>query len=202
MNKTKTVISTLGGIFAAIIMAGCVSATADEPSVCDSKNVVFDLPTLPSVPPNAPSDYSATIPSLSTTTTSVDFSTTLNKVSDIADSVQIAVNQLVLSNPNGQFDWVQNLSVSINDGDAGPSVVIATYTASNVSGSAPLTPTLVASNDTIFQYFKAGPVELTITLGSATVNASTLSMLESLNGNIGTTISICMDVNGHVSKSL
>jgi len=201
MIKTISSLSIL-----AFVALSCATVTVTEPNACDSQSISFPLPTLPTLPAEAQSvlaGQSFTIPPVSKTT-SFDFSGTLSKISDISSSVSAGIDQLNLDNSDGEFSWLDNISVSMQSTTL-PSIPLATYQAVSPGAQLNLLSSLEATPDQVLSYFKSGPVTLTITLGSATgtvVNGSTVELLQRLNGQLSTNLSVCVSASASVSKSL
>ena len=190
-------------VFCAVLVVGCVQANISDQSVCDGQSIMFVLPVLPPVPSGTMGQVD--MPQVSTTT-SVDFSSALSNVSNIANNVQVSINSMTIDNPNGELSWVHMLEVDMTGSPASqyPQTQLAIY---NGGGGSELTPTLTASADTVLQYFKSGQTTLTITLGSSAgtmVDAATVSMLQGLPGypNVSSAVNVCMSVQGSVSKSV
>src|SRR5258708_7535689 len=103
----------------ALTLSGCVQATVSEPSACDQKDVSFPLPPEPSdlaavcADPSlvASAPQSWTLPDQSTTT-QVNFSDPLKKVSDLASDLKVQINQLFLDNNNAEFAAVSGVDVN------------------------------------------------------------------------------------------
>lgn len=195
-------------------LSGCVSATVSEPSVCDTQSASWTVPTLPALPAGTncaalpPIDGNA-IPAVSTSV-QVDFSSALHNVSNIADSLNVNITQLLLNTlgdagHNADLNWVNSINVGIAvTGDAvHPLVELATYTAPDAGGVGDqLTFDVVLAGSQIFDYLSAGQVTLTFTLQAApsitACDAYTLSQLSAIDGNID----ICVSATGNFSKKL
>ena len=190
-----------GALVAACIIS-CVSATVTEPSACDTHAFSWTIPNLPAVPSGV--SGTATIPPVSTSTT-VNFSDVLSKVSNVASNVQVGINTLTIDNTNGDLSWVTSLEVDMTGSDPTmPQQQLALYTSSG-SEAAQLTPTITASQSDVLRYFQAGQVTLTITLGPGSgtvVDAATVTTLAGMSGTIGTNLNTCMSLSGHFNKSL
>jgi hypothetical protein len=170
--------------FLLVSMTGCVTATVSDtnPGICDT----FDLGTPPSFPVSVgpgiplPDQYF---------TTQMDFSSSISKLSDVANNLTVNVSNLNLSN-NGDLTWVDTIDVSIS-ATGMPSIPFASY--ENMTGTDP------------------GPeVSMKVLIDSGTL----LSYLEhpiTLQFNVNGTIptkqvdfenTMCIGLNGKFSKSL
>ncbi len=200
MIKTISVLSLLA-------LCNCATASLAE-SACDEQSLSFEIPNISSLPPivvnNTPSEFSVTIPPV-TKSTSFDFSSTINKINDVATNLNVDIDSLSLNNSNGEFSWVKYVAVTMQSTKL-PSVPLAIYNAPAASSNQiDLMPALQASPTEILDYFKSGEVTLTITLGSeagTVVDNTTYKMLDSLNGQIPVTVNVCVGVSAQVSKSL
>ena len=213
---------------------GCVSATINESSACDSDTISFPIPALsslkselPSTVPAYLSDFDAggvdagaylsqvpdagslayNLPPFSQST-SFDFSSAVNDITDVTSNVQVMINSLTLDNSSGVFDWLTYVSV-VMTAEGLPALNLATYAPTTLPGAqinllASLSPQATAA--TLLNYFESGPVTLTITIGSSssgtTINEGTLKFLQGLNGQLTTTVASCISASASLSKSL
>jgi hypothetical protein len=180
-------------------LAGCINISVAEPSVCETQLASFDLPPIPSVPSV---NVTADIPVFSQTQ-SFNFSSTLDKLTDITSAVNVMVQSLTLSNSNGEFDWVTYAQVSMS-APGFPEMVLGTYnaTANNLGKDINLLPALQANPNVTLKYFEQNPLNLTITLGKGDgtpISLATAQKLESYNGVINSSIKVCLSASA--SKS-
>jgi len=80
-------------------LASCVSASVSE-GACYTDTISFPIPVLPSPPANVP-DFSVNLPAISSPPITEDFSGTLDKITDVANSVSVQVNGLSIDNSSG-----------------------------------------------------------------------------------------------------
>lgn len=176
---------------AACTLSGCATATVDAP-VCDSESV--NLGTTPSGHPAG-----SLLVTLPPAPVQFNLSDALKKVSDVADSVQVTVNGLTIDNTTHDLDWIRAVSV--------------TATGSAMDGSTPETPfasgqwsgnpgtslglTVIMPGDTVLHYLQSGQVTLNITV-TGDVSAMSIPPGTQLNN----TVTLCVDTQGTVSKSL
>ena len=191
-----------------LFLASCVSAQITEDAVCDSQQISWQIPNLPSVPEiNTPVDgISFTIPPVSKAI-SFDFSGDLNKISSITNQLNATINEMLLDNSNKQLNWVNSFEVGIAGSTSDtPSIVLLSYTdGSSEEQTINLLPSLLASSDTILNYFESGPITMTITLGNkngTNIDVATLQQLNNLNGQVNAGFNVCMSVSAKISKSL
>lgn len=200
------------------VLIGCASGTITEPSACDSDSLSFPLPsTLSNLPPAIVVDAGAFLGSVDAggllelppviQTKSLDFSSTLQKITDITSDVTVGLNSLTLDNSQGQFDWLQTVSVTMQGTTSNtPSIPLATYMSTGTPGAEiNLMSSVLASPDQMLAYFESGQVTLTITLGGAKgtpISQSTLNMLLTLNGTLSTNLAVCISASASLSKSL
>jgi hypothetical protein len=194
----------LASLLLLLPLISCVSATVTEPSVCDSDSLSFSLSSLPPIPPGfdagAYSGLTYTLPAYSQST-SFDFSKTLSKIADVDSNITVGFTTLTLDNPNGQFDWVQLLQVTMQS-DTLPIIPLATLQSVTGGTEINLLPSLQTTAATILTYFQSGKVTLTVTLGPTVVDEQTVQLLESLNGQISTNVNVCLSASTQVTKSL
>jgi hypothetical protein len=195
-------------ILIAILMTltGCASATVTEPSACQQKQVSFPVPAIPPVATGVDchSLPSVTIPSESTTTV-VDLSGSLSKLKDIASNLNVAVTQFVVDNNNDYFDWVGELDVTV-EGNGLPSALLAKYTKPSAWSSEMNVQVVMDSND-VLNYLSSGPLNMTLTLQSQTVDACSAQIQENTwaQNNVSslqTNATLCTSASGNVSKGL
>jgi hypothetical protein len=195
-------------------LSGCISAQISEPSACDSKSVFFYLSdALSEVQSQLPSGETISglcavnasavtgsfqLPPLSTST-DFDFSSDLKKIDDVANSLTVQVNQLMLDNVNNEFGFVFSVEVDMQ-GQGLPSVVLATYTASKTMSSE-LNVDVKLNADKVLSYLEAGSVTLSVTLNSKPVTLTQLCRLASMQ-SLGSAAHMCIAASGSVSKSL
>ena len=168
---------------ASLLVSACgISATVSDNSVCDSVSIDTTVPVSP-LP-------GVVLPPL-TFAVNYDFSSTLNKVGDVADQLQANVNQLSVSN-NGDLDWVSELDVSVagNTSDT-PTVPLASYTKGSGTPGNTVDLSLLLDTATMLHYLQSGPITLTFT-----VSGTTPTQPVSLSNTF------CVAVSGHFSKSL
>ena len=143
---------------AALAMLSCANVTVDEPSICDSKS----LSQLPSVPVGVTPPPGISTPPISFSQT-LDLSSTLSKINNVADSVNITVNDLMLDNSSGAMSWVSDIEVDIT-AQGMPSRVLTKYTlTSSDQSSTSLSLPVSMDSSTLYSYLSSGPVTLTFT---------------------------------------
>lgn len=174
--KIMHIVSTL----AAIVAVACVSATVTEPSACSTA----DLGTLPATPVAG-----VQLPP-QTFTSSFDFSGTINKVTDVADSIQASISNLMIHNVD-DMSWLQSVQVAIssNVGNAG-AAALAHYAASSNNVGNDITLTIDMDDATLLGFLKQ-PFTLTFTVAGTTVTHSVV-----LNDTM------CVAIVGKVTKSI
>ncbi len=187
-------------------MVGCVSGTVNAPASA-THQLSIPLPpavveALDAIPTGkVPSNASIDVPALSAPPVSEDFSSELSKISDVADSLQVEITSLTLSN-DGDLSWVPGLTVSIEGATAAfPKTTLATYTSTGDPGST-LTVNVVMAGDQVLAYLEAGAVSLTVELAPAKADASTIKMMQGLHGSLNTTLGLSIVTSGSASKSL
>lgn len=170
-------------IAAALISAGCVSATVDEPSVCDSQA----LTQLPSTP------VQATVPGVVPVsfTQTLDLSSTLNKINNVADSVSVNVTQMLLANSTGTMSWLQHVEVDIVAQGMQSAVLVQYDLQPGDRNATSLSLPVKMDGNTLYSYLSKGPVTLTFTL-----SGSAPSQVPNLSGTM------CLSASAKVSKSL
>ena len=197
---------------AVLSMVGCITATISEPDACDTKSMSFDLSqAMSSVQSHLPSGETISslcasagtnntltfqLPPLSTTT-DFDFSDVLKKVTDVASSVSVSVNQLMLDNAQGQLDFVSHAEVDVS-GNGLPMAVLATYDASKVM-SKELNVKVEMDAATMLTYLKSGPLTLTITMDSNPVFLAEVCSLAGMP-NLSSSVNLCIAASGSFSK--
>jgi hypothetical protein len=202
------------GICIALLAAtGCVNVTVDEPSACSNQNVSFPLASAVSAfaPPslcNSPSVATSTatfqIPPQSTTTT-FDFSSELNGISNAADNLSVLITQLVMSNPNKEFFFASSIEVDIagqnSNSGSYPQVELAMFTVGDAGApsSFAFTPTLPTA--TVLSYLESGPVTLTITLNSSPITLAQACTISN-DTTASTMVNVCVNASGSFSKKL
>jgi hypothetical protein len=207
MNKSKLITLFGFGSLAAIIGAsifvnnGCVSVQISDPEVCDSQPISWPIPTLPAIPSTVPAcgDFSATLPSTSTTAT-FDFSGDISKISKFADGLSVVINKLLIDNSNANFTWVSGVNVSIASQTL-PQMELATYTRPDAGQLISLNVNVVMSPENVLKYLSSGPVVLTFTLEPSTVSGCEVLTLANMD-SIFTTVDLCVSVEGTFNKSL
>lgn len=158
-------------------LVGCATATIDEPAACDT----VTLGTVPASPVAG-----VTLPP-QTFTSNFDFSDTVKKVSDIADSLTTNVSQLTMNN-NGDLQWVSRVDVSIAADGMTPQP-FASYVSNGDPGQV-VSLNILMDSGTILNYLEK-PITLTFTV-NGTAPTQTVNFMNTM----------CVDVSGHVSKSL
>jgi hypothetical protein len=191
----------------AFLVGACVSAQVDEPSLCDTKSVSWNIPTLPPIPSQDEgvdcSSFYATVPSTSTSTT-FDFSDAVSKIDSVANSLSVVVNQLMIDNTNNDFSWVEavNVSVSRNNVPNDTPVPLANYTMPDAGAGSELNIDVVMPSSEVLQYLSSGPLTLTVSLvGGNNVSACEVEQLASMT-SIDSTVHMCLSASGSFSKSL
>jgi hypothetical protein len=216
-----------------LLIVGCASFTVSENSACDTQAASFPLPelsslgsALPAGVPSYVSDFDAsgydagaylamvpdagnlafTLPPFSKST-SFDFSSTLNDITDVTPNITVVLNSLVLDNQQGEFDWLTNVSVTL-DSQGLPTLELAEYAPTSLPGATINLATALTPQATpalLLTYFENGPVTLTVTVGGTkgtVVNEATVKMLQGLNGQLNTNVTTCISASASLSKSL
>ena len=164
-----------------LVLTSCVSATLSEPSVCDT----VTLGSLPNIPVGA-----VTIPPTTFSTPYLDYSNVVTKVTDIANQVNVAVNQLTLTNTVGDMSWVSSIDVYITGSDpASQPVLIATYAPASNMVSSSLDLSVQIDSAMLMPYLEV-PFKLTFTLSGSAPNQPV---------NIDTTV--CVSMSGQFNQS-
>lgn len=165
--------------FLAVALSACVSATVTEPSLCDT-SALGSIPASPVagivLPPH-------------TFTDTFDYSSTISKVTDVANQLSVGVTQLTVD--GNDMSWVTSMTVSIQgSGDDTPETQFATFTSNGTQDqSVPLTVTM--DSGTLLSYLESGPVTLSVEVsGTAPLQPVTM------------TNTLCVMVSGNFSKSL
>jgi len=196
------------GLLAAAVAVNCVSATLSDSSVCDSQPVSFSEPDGVSTACQALSGdptlgaSSFTAPPVSTSTT-FDFSGALSDVNKAVSSLSVQVTQLMLENPNHQFDSVSSVEIDISGSDTVkyPSVELAHYTAPSTGVGNMMDFTLDMPNASLVSYLEGGQVSLNITVDNNTMTLN--QACSALNGgSVSTDIHMCLAVSADYKKSL
>ncbi len=171
--------NNLSTLLLALSVAGCVSATVTEPSLCDTSSL-GNVPASPAagvvLPPH-------------TFTDTLDLSQSISKVTDVANQLTVDVNQLTVD--GNDMSWVTGMTVSIQgSGDNTPEVLFATFKSNGTEDtSIPLTVTM--DSNTLLSYLESGPVTLSVEVtGTAPLQPVTM------------TNTLCVMVSGSFSKSL
>jgi len=165
-----------------LMLVGCIDANVSDPSICDT----FDLGTPPSFPVSVP--IGVPLPT-QTFTSNMDFSSSISKLSDVANNLTVNVSNLNLSN-NGDLAFITTMDVSISAVGM-PSVPFASYT--NTTGSNPgpeVSMKVLVDSSTLLSYLEH-PVTLTFTV-NGTIPTKTVSFENTM----------CVAVSGKFSKSL
>jgi hypothetical protein len=203
---------------ACVSLTACLTATVKEPAACYDKAISFDLSgALASAESQLPSGAAGTalsqlcttggapsevvelatettyqLPPITTSTT-YDFSSDLSKIGDVAKQLTIDLTQLMLSNTNGQLDFVSQVEVSIS-GMTLPSAPLATFTLGNS-----LDAHIQMGSDTLLSYLQSGPITLTITLDSNPVDLSEVCKLVGMS-DLSSDATMCVSISGTFSK--
>jgi hypothetical protein len=190
---------TLLALAVALCLAvGCATGTVAE-SACDSQSVSVPFPSIPSLP-HLPSG-AVEIPELAAPPFNEDLSSTLDKVSKVADSLSLTIQSLTVDNTNHDFDWISNVDAYITgSGTNQPRTLLASYQMDGVSSV--LSVSEVLDPNTLLLYLEAGSVQFDLVFGAATVSAADAKKLEGLGSSLTTTVNLCVLANGSVSKSL
>lgn len=177
-------------LIASMAAMGCTSAHISEPSVCDNESI--DFGSIPSFPSGTLPNQSVEV-ALPPQSISVDFSSSISKVSSIATNLQMSINSLTIMDPGGDLNWVSMGEVwitgSATDGST-PSAQLGTvdnHLDVNVS----------MSGDKVLHYFQSGKVSLLFNVRGF-LSPNTAASITSLSNNVN----VCMSVSGDVSKSL
>lgn len=161
-------------------LVGCVSATVTEDNACIS-SPLGDIPASPVL--------GVTSPPVTLSVTK-DFSSIFNKVGDVADQVQVTVNQLTIDS-TGDLQWINEVNVSIQGSTPDlPEAPLASYTANGSDPGNQINFQMEMDPNTTVTYLKQ-PVTLTFTIaGQASGHDNDLSNMT------------CLGLSGHFSKSL
>jgi hypothetical protein len=183
---------------AIVLSVACVSGSVSE-SACSTQSVSVPFPSIPSLP-HLPSG-AVEIPELAAPPFNEDLSSTLDKVSNIADSLSLTIQSLTVDNTNHDFDWVSDVDVYITGTGSGqPKTLLASYQS---TGASPvLNINEVLDPDTLLSYLEAGSVQIELVFGATTVNATQASLLAEHHGSLNTTVNLCVQVSGTISKQL
>ena len=154
-------------------LSACVQMTVDAPGVCDSQplGTVPASPVPVSNPP--PLSYSQTF----------DFSDTVKKVNNVADSSNVTITQFVLTG-DSDLGWVKEVTVTVGG------QVFASY----ISGVHPqnsITMQVQMDSQTLTELLQH-PINLLFTLRAS--SAPLVAVNFSAN--------LCVDVSAQVNKSL
>jgi hypothetical protein len=172
------------------MMLGCISGTGNE-TACDTQSLTWSLPSVAG-------SGSYTLPALTSPPITMDFSTTLNKISKVTKTLDATISSMTINNANGEFDWVPSITVDIEGtSSATPRTTLAVYARSGNASSMDMA--VLMDGTALLPYLESGPVSLTITLASGTVNQAVASKL---GGQLTTSVSTCIAVSGSISKSL
>jgi hypothetical protein len=153
----------LGIIVLAVVgFAGCIDTSVSEPAICTTQAISFPVPS---------SDDLSTVVSVPVSyETSVDLSSSLNKLADIGDvAVSISQNELTSSS----FEWLDSLTVSVEG--QGQTIVVGSYSGGQSGGTLNLTPGSNTAN--LLNVLSAGPVVLHF---SGMVSGLPTQMMDSL----------------------
>lgn len=184
---------------AMMLSLGCVSATVDESSACDSEAVSFAIPSTSFSGVRGGATF--TTPAITSPPVSFDFSSTLDKIGDAVDGLNVAVNSLVIDNSSGQLSWVSGITIDIQGTTPNtPWTTLATYSANGGVGSS-IVVQVSMDTSTLLLYLESGAVSLTITLEPSTVDSATADMLAGV-GSVSASVSMCLDVSGSKSVGL
>jgi hypothetical protein len=165
----------------AIIMlscVGCVSATIEEPSICNTSH----LGIIPAAPianiQIQPVSFSI----------DVDFSSSLNKFSSVADQVNTTLNLLSLSS-SSDLQWISNASISIKTNNL-QDVPLGSYHNNGNDPGKVINFQIEMDADTLVKYMQQ-PATLTFIVSGLTTDQE--------NDMIDT---MCISTVGKVNKSL
>ena len=164
---------------------GCATATVNVDNVCATAT----LPSIPAAPvlPAGQSYPSATF----SRSIPFDFSQTLSKVDSAANSLNVSVNQLLLSNTTGDLTWVSEILVSINNQDSSSDSEPLASFHNDGTESNDVQMQVDMDSTTLLTYLSAGPVELTFSItGTVPTTPTTLSN------------TMCVSVAASVSKGI
>lgn len=163
-----------------LAMTGCFSATISDNSICDT----FNLGTPPSFPVAV--DESIPLPP-QTFSSQMDFSSSISKLSDVANNLMVNVSNLELSN-NGDLTWISSLDVSISAAGM-PSVPFASYTGTGANPGPEVSMRVLINSSTLLSYLEH-PITLTFTV-YGTIPTKTVSFENTM----------CVAVSGKFNKS-
>jgi hypothetical protein len=175
--KRSTVTSALATTLVALV--ACVSATVTEPSAC----VTADMGTVPASP------VAGTQLPPQVFSSKLDFSGIVNKLGDVADSLQADVNALTVHNA-GDTSWLRSINVTVSTQGHNEAAQLAHYIAPPTGAGTDLV--LVVDMD---QARLLGFVRYPVTL-AFTINGTSTTHPVVLNDTM------CIAVTGKASKSL
>lgn len=192
-------------IACAMFSMACATATITEPSSCEEQSVSFSTPAVPTIPSQFDSVatcsmYSVNIPDVSTTTT-VDLSDAISKLNKVADNLSVAVQSVAIDNSNGEFNWVDSVSVGVSTNNL-PMIPIANYTAPTGGPGETIQPDVVISAADSIKYLGNGPATLTVVLHAQNATACQAMVLKTMPSTLSSSANLCVSASGTVSKSL
>ena len=182
----------LGLVGLMIAATGCVSATLSDDNVCDMQSI--DFGQMPAIPAGTLPSVSVAV-SLPPQSTTMNLSDSISKISNVADQLQIAITQLVITSAGdggSDLSWVKSVDVQI----AGSATDGSTPMMELGSADASMQVQVKMSPDQVLHYLSSGPVTLTVAL-SGVVDTTTIP-----HGEIINNVNLCVSVSGHFSKSL
>lgn len=192
-----------------LLVGACVSAKVSEPSICDTRAVSWNIPSLPTVPAQYQSaltcsQYSAMVPEASAPI-NFNFSDSINKVSNVANNLNINIDQLTLSSPKLPLDWVQGVEVWVpgSEDSGGTPQELATYEMPEGGTSdGTLNVKVIMAPNQILNTLEAGPVDLTINLMGGMATACDIETILNAGSTLNGTVRMCVSVSGDFKKSL
>ena len=168
-------------------LAGCVSFTATEPSICTTNSI-----SLPDYNAEAGASLLSGVEETFTSSTTVDLSKTVNKLNSFGNTNVQIIENLVETNA-GDFSWLKHLTIVVknnaNSNDY-PPLTLVNQSFTNYDSSQVLNFNTLIDGNTLFNYLAQGEVELDFTI--------TGTLPDTDNANM----TLCLQVSDSISKSL
>ncbi len=167
-------------------MLGCVSVTVDAPSICDTE--AMKKLSMTSIPPQI-----ATLipPTAVTYVQDINISEALSKVNQYTDTITVDVKEFSIADSANDLSWVDNVQVSIIEGDK--RVIVLDYALrpeDKVGSSVNLAPLKIETSK-LYNFLSTGNVAFIFTL-TATAPPRT----PQLSGTV------CISASASASKKL
>jgi hypothetical protein len=147
---------------ASLMLLSCATVSVDEPSICDSRN----LEEIPTVPVGLSVPVGVKLPNISYSQ-QLDVSSTLSKITNVANSINVVVNQLVLNNSTGNLSWMSYVEVDIAANNmANMPIVQYTLQPTDEDASSINLPLIIDPNK-LLTYLSSGPITLTFSISAS-----------------------------------